>query len=195
MSSTNSTIHQIVGALMVNLSTIQAHAATLNNYTDSTNALQGNWSGRDLDPNDPVEKQMQEALDAIDKQPVKSDDDKKKKREMIDDFISKYVVPKTGGDNTTVSHLSSKIIMHLQGQLSTCYDKDKSPIALAQLSAGSTLIQAESSKELAGPQALIKSEGSIIQQDAGAQQPLADAGNSFVTLLGSSASFLQQSMF
>ena len=204
MSNTSNAVNQIVAALMVNLSTIQTHAATISNLTDATNALQENWSNRipDLDHDD-LDKAIQKELDYIEGMTPKkgeSDDDfkKRKQAEIKDNLVNKYMLAPKGGDytqNQLLSHWSSQAVTRVQGLLSSCYDKDGGPPVMGVLSSFLSMVGSESTQELTPMQSLVKSEGSIVQQDASAQQPLADAGNSFVTLLGSTASFLQQSYY
>lgn len=192
-------VKQIYNALMMNLDTIQTHAMTQNNLTDATNQLQTNWSNRKRDiVNDPLDALIQQKLDAIDDVLNAKDPDLAKARGLIDDLIHTCMLPPKGSpytQNQLLSHWSNQQIADVQARLSSCYDKDASPPVAAELSSFLNLVQAETTQELTPLQSLVKSEGSVIQKDGDAQQPLADAGNSFVTLFGSAANFLQQSYF
>lgn len=178
-------VKQLEKVLITGIGTIQVQGQTLNNWTDSTNKLQGNWlsDGGDAD----LKKQIQEMADKAKAGKLDFDE--------VDDFIQAHM-----GADFKSSDWSDQMMTTLMNAVGGANAKgsdkqQKKSADLQQVNSMLNLINAESSKETSGGQAEVKSETSVEQQNTSAMQPVQDAGDSWIQYTGLLSQIMQKSYF
>ncbi|MGB7978564.1 MAG: hypothetical protein WCF19_05335 [Chlamydiales bacterium] len=191
--------------LLGNIGTMQTHNETLDILTNTNQALTADWTtGSASSVKNPAipgppggapvpgGMSLQDQLDYIDNQSGNVDDE----AAALQAFITTYM---TSGDSGTmaypISDYSQAVGTQLMNILSTCYGSSKLTNAaadMATLNSFSSIIQAKANYEEAPGQNEAKTEGSVIQQDTSAQQPIANCNDSIQGIFGNLASLVQQ---
>lgn len=172
--------------LMSNLDTIDAHSNTLQGlWTTSTQDLTEEWQNGGinqdgtLDTNNPVAAY----LEAFEQNPNGPN--------HTDTYLQGILQA-----CSNVADWSTSLVTRLINDFMTVYNSDPSKSSdssfLSAFQQQSTLINSKYNIETAIGDSQTKSWGSIVQQDASAQQPQADFGNSVTGILAAFAGLLAQ---
>lgn len=171
----------IVDVLRGNISTLATHDETLNIITNANEELTRSWTSGAADP------KIQNELDYIGKEIASGDT--ADAAHHLEDLINEYM----GSGKSDVDMFSQSTIAQMMGYLGACHDKLKNASGdISTVTAYNSIVQSKATNEEQIGQNLSKTEGSVLQQDASAQQPIADIGSDIVQILANIASLIQQ---
>jgi hypothetical protein len=162
----------IVGLLMGNIGTLETHNTTLDMWTSTSQKLSNAWISGEPDPN----SQMWKDFNNI-----------KTNKEMAA-FISNYL------NDSYTYEFSSLFGTQLMTKLSTTavWDSKAGPSQMNIINQWNSMISSVAQNNENTGQNGVKSENSVLQSDAGAQQPLSDMGNSALSIGASIVTVLQR---
>jgi hypothetical protein len=171
----NSVINNILG----NLKTLEVGTQSLNIWTDSTADLTSAWQTGDskVDP----------LIDAINKMPDSTDDEKAAKLAALKNFIDTY-------ENLgNLGQFSVKDTATLLTILTAVWPGDGSGTGLmSAIQTYGQLVSAQKDLETSTGETESKAEGAFIQQLTSAQQPVADMGTAGLGIVKTLAGVLAQ---
>lgn len=161
-----------VDNLMNNINTLEEHNLTLDVVTNCNQDLSEAWT------KGPATGDIAQGIKDV-----------QDKSMTIDAFVKKYL--SAGSANIAdFSEATGSLLMNL---LANNYDpKGTGPLDMNVINSFNSIVQSTANNEEQLGQNLSKTEGSVVQQDASAQQPLADIGNSIEGIFGNIASLVQQ---
>lgn len=168
----------IVGLLEGNIGTLDTHNSTLDLYTSTSQELSQAWTSGEPDPNSQIWKDYQAMLTA----PKGSND-------LMAQFINDYMQ----GDNH-VDFFSALFGTQLMSALSSSniWDSTHGPAQMNEINQWNSMIGSIAQNQENKGQNGVKSESSVLQSDAGAQQPLSDAGTAGLSIFGNDVQLLQK---
>lgn len=168
----------IIGLLEGNIGTLETHNSTLDLYTSTSQELSAAWTSGKPDPDSQIWKDYQAMLTA----PPGSND-------LMAKFIQDYMQ-----NDNHVNDFSALFCTQLMTALSSpnIWNKDNGSSQLTTINSWNSMIGSIAQDQENIGQNGVKSESSVLQSDAGAQQPLSDAGTAALSIFGNDVQLLQK---
>ncbi len=177
-------MHVSNSLLLGNIGTMQTHNTTLDVLTRSNQLLSEAWNTGAAGPD--VLNGPYGLNNVLDKAPGSQE-----QADALNAFISEYF---SSGSENFIQEYSTAVGAQLLNLVAQCYGKlgDGASADMSAVNSFNSVISAKSSYETQIGQNESKTEGSVVQQDTSAQQPIANCADSMEGLFGNVASLIQQ---